>query len=195
MPIEIRRLTGEDLKKSLDAVARLRIAVFRDWPYLYEGSLEYEAQYLGRYAAAEGAVIVGAFDGGRLVGAATGEPLANELEAFKKPLLEHGLDPERIFYMAESVLDPAFRGQGIGHRFFAEREAHARRLGFGEAMFCAVIRQPDHPARPARYRPLDPFWQKRGYGKLEGVTVRFPWRDVGDTLETEKPMQVWYRRF
>lgn len=194
MSIEIRRLTGEDLKKSLDAVARLRISVFREWPYLYDGTLEYEAKYLGRYAEADDAVIVGAFEGDKLVGAATGEPLGNELEAFKAPLAEHGVDPEKIFYMAESVLDPSCRGQGIGHRFFDEREAHARGLGFGEAMFCAVIRPEDHPAKPAGYRPLDPFWRKRGYEKLDGVIVRFPWQDVGASLETEKPMQVWFRR-
>ncbi|PVB59799.1 GNAT family N-acetyltransferase [Labrenzia sp. 011] len=193
MPVEIRSLTGDDLKAALEGLARLRISVFRDWPYLYEGSLDYEAGYLERYARSEGAVIVGAFDGPRLVGAATGEPLGGELAAFRTPLEACGHVPEQIFYLAESVLDPAYRGRGIGHRFFEEREAHARRLGFAHAMFCAVVRPDDHPLRPADYRPLDPFWRKRGYEKLEGVFVRFPWTDVGEHHETEKPMQVWFR--
>ncbi|AMN52412.1 GNAT family acetyltransferase [Labrenzia sp. CP4] len=193
MPAEIRTLTGEELTAVLNDLARLRISVFRSWPYLYEGSLEYEAGYLQRYARTEGAVIVGAYDGSRLVGAATGEPLGAELEAFKTPFLKQGLDPENVFYMAESVLDPAYRGQGIGHRFFDEREAHARRLGFGEAAFCAVIRPDTHPLKPVDYAPLDPFWCKRGYEKLEGVVVTFPWRDVGENEETDKPMQVWHR--
>ena len=119
--------------------------------------------------------------------------LGAELEAFKTPFLKQGLDPENVFYMAESVLDPAYRGQGIGHRFFDEREAHARRLGFGEAAFCAVIRPDTHPLKPVDYAPLDPFWRKRGYEKLEGVVVTFPWRDVGENEETDKPMQVWHR--
>eukprot|EP00903_Cladosiphon_okamuranus_P022245 g20458.t1 len=176
MPADIRTLTGEELTAALNDLARLRISVFRSWPYLYEGSLEYEAEYLQRYARTEGAVIVGAYDGSRLVGAATGEPLGAELEAFKTPFLKQGLDPENVFYMAESVLDPAYRGQGIGHRFFDEREAHARRLGFGEAAFCAVIRPDTHPLKP-----------------LGGVVVTFPWRDVGENEETDKPMQVWHR--
>lgn len=194
MSIEIKRLTGEDLKAALDALAGLRISVFRAWPYLYEGTLEYEAKYLQRYAETEGAVIVGAYDGDRLVGAATGEPLGAELEDFRAPLEARGFDLDRIFYMAESVLDPAYRGQGIGHRFFEEREAHARALGFDEAVFCAVIRPDDHPLRPAEYAPLDPFWMKRGYEKLQNVIVTFPWLDVGDNRQTEKPMQVWYRK-
>ncbi len=192
--VEIRCLTGEDLKNALDDLARLRIKVFRDWPYLYEGSMAYEAGYLQRYANSAEAVIVGAFDGDRLVGAATGEPLGGEVAAFSRPLREKGYDPSGIFYMAESVLDPAYRGQGLGHRFFDEREAHARRLGFREAVFCAVIRPDDHPLRPPDYRPLDPFWQKRGYEKLDGVIVRFPWTDIGERGETDKPMQVWFRK-
>ncbi len=193
MPVEIRILTGDELKKNLGALAALRISVFRSWPYLYEGSLEYEEKYLQRYAETRGAVIVGAFDGDILAGAATGEPLASELDAFKAPFAARGLEPEKIFYLAESVLDPAWRGQGIGHRFFDEREAHARRLGFEKAAFCAVIRPDDHPSKPKDYRPLDAFWRKRGYEKIDGLTVTFPWTDVGESRQTDKPMQVWLR--
>ncbi|MEM8700986.1 MAG: GNAT family N-acetyltransferase [Pseudomonadota bacterium] len=195
MPVEIKTLTGEALKNTLGDLARLRISVFHDWPYLYDGSMEYEAKYLQRYAETDGALIVGAYDGAQLVGAATGEPLGDEYEAFQQPLRARGYDPEKIFYLAESVLVPTYRGQGIGHRFFDEREAHAQKLGFAEAVFCGVIRPDDHPMRPADYRPLDPFWMKRGYRKLDGVIVVFPWQDIGEGSETEKPMQVWYRKF
>ncbi len=191
--VEILTLTGEKLATNLDGLARLRIEVFRAWPYLYDGSPAYEEKYLARYAETEGAVIVGAFDGDRLVGAATGEPLGRELEAFKAPFKARGLDPDRIFYLAESVLEPAYRGRGLGHRFFEEREAHARRLGYAEAAFCGVIRPGDHPLRPKDYAPLDPFWKKRGYQKLDGVIVTFPWTDIGETRESGKPMQVWHR--
>lgn len=37
-------LTGDTLTSALDDVARLRISVFRDWPYLYDGDLEYERE-------------------------------------------------------------------------------------------------------------------------------------------------------
>lgn len=48
--IEVRSLTGPALEAALDDVARLRIAVFRDWPYLYDGTLEYERAYLATCA-------------------------------------------------------------------------------------------------------------------------------------------------
>ncbi|WP_040616869.1 GNAT family N-acetyltransferase [Roseibium sp. TrichSKD4] len=193
MSIEIRVLTGSDLVKNLPKLAELRINVFKDWPYLYEGSLEYEEKYLARYAKTDGAVIVGAFDDGDLVGAATGEPLDKEVIQFRKPFEDLGFSPSRIFYLAESVLDSKYRGRGIGHRFFDEREAHAKRLGYSQTAFCSVVRSLDHPAQPADYRPLDPFWKKRGYDVVDGLIVHFPWQDVGDQQETEKPMQVWMR--
>ena len=74
--ITVRPLTGAALDAALDDVARLRIAVFRAWPYLYDGDLDYERRYLKAYRQSAHAVLVGAFDGADLVGAATGTPLA-----------------------------------------------------------------------------------------------------------------------
>ncbi|HVI35743.1 MAG TPA: hypothetical protein VM684_05905, partial [Gaiellales bacterium] len=72
--MRLERLTGDRLREHLPELARLRITVFRAYPYLYEGSLDYEERYLWTYAAADNSVIVGAFDGERLVGASTGLP-------------------------------------------------------------------------------------------------------------------------
>ncbi|MBD8890661.1 GNAT family N-acetyltransferase [Roseibium litorale] len=194
MPINIKVLKDEDLRTALPDLARLRIEVFKSWPYIYDGSMEYEQRYLQRYAHTDGAVIVGAYDDGQLVGAATGEPLEKEVIQFRRPFEENRLDPKKIFYMAESLLYPAYRGKGIGHQFFDLREAHARDLGYETAAFCAVVRPDVHPLKPADYLPLDPFWAKRGYSKLENGIVYFPWQDVGESEETEKPMQVWIRQ-
>ncbi|NBO21620.1 MAG: GNAT family N-acetyltransferase, partial [Rhodobacteraceae bacterium] len=49
MTIALRALTGPAVAEVLDDVARLRIAVFRDWPYLYDGDLNYERRYLDSY--------------------------------------------------------------------------------------------------------------------------------------------------
>jgi len=193
MALTVTSLTGKEIEPELSALAELRVAVFRDWPYLYEGTRAYEEDYLARYAAAPGAVVVAARDGDRLVGAATGQPLAEEVDDFRAPFASAGLDPARVFYFAESVLDPAYRGRGIGHAFFDRREAHARALGFDAAAFCAVIRGDDDPRKPAAYRPLDPFWRKRGYHPVDGLTVGFDWPDIGETVSSRKALQVWIR--
>ncbi|XDA97672.1 GNAT family N-acetyltransferase [Sulfitobacter sp. LCG007] len=193
MTLDIRPLQGPDLVAALDDIARLRIAVFRDWPYLYDGDLAYERGYLGRYAEDDRAIVLGAFDGTRLVGASTGLPLDGHDADFAAAFRGSGMDLSGVFYCAESVLLPAYRGQGAGHVFFDQREAHARALGFERACFCAVMRGDDHPARPEGYRPLDTFWRARGYEPLPGVIARFHWKDIGETEETAKPLQFWIR--
>ncbi|PWE49308.1 GNAT family N-acetyltransferase [Thioclava sp. NG1] len=189
--MEVRRLTGEALDAALEDVARLRIAVFRDWPYIYDGSLEYERRYIQSYRESDAAVVVGAFDGTTLVGAATGTPLEDHADDFAAPLAGTGLQLEDVFYCAESVLLPDYRGQGLGHAFFDHREAHARELGRGHSVFCSVIRPDDHPLKPADYRPLDGFWRKRGYAPMEGVIARFKWTDLSEDQQTEKALQFW----
>jgi GNAT superfamily N-acetyltransferase len=192
--LKIETLAGAAFDVALPDIARLRIAVFRDWPYLYDGTEDYEARYLRKLAEADGHVVVVCRDGGHIVGAATGAPLASQHAEFVAPFRAIGEDPADWFYCAESVLMPAYRGRGVGHAFFEEREAHARTLGLVNATFCGVVRPDDHPLRPADYRPLDGFWRKRGYERLEGVTTEFPWQDIGDTHESAKPMQFWAKR-
>jgi GNAT superfamily N-acetyltransferase len=191
--IEVLTLAGATLEAALDDVARLRIAVFRDWPYLYDGDLSYERRYLQTYRDSPGAILVGAFDRGRLVGASTGTPMEDHAGEFGAAFANTGLELGSIFYCAESVLLPEYRGQGLGHAFFDTREAHARKLGRTHSAFCRVVRPVDHPQHPTAYWPLDEFWRKRGYAPLEGVMARYGWKDIGDTSETQKPMQFWIR--
>lgn len=191
--VSVRALTGADLEAALDGVAQLRITVFRDWPYLYDGSLEYERAYLQTYRDSPGALLVGAFAGDRLVGASTSTPMEDHADAFAGPLKTIGLPVDKILYGAESVLLPAWRGRGLGHRFFDLREAHARKLGRTHVAFCSVKRPDDHPMRPAHFRTNDAFWTGRGYARLPGVLAEFAWKDVGDSEETVKPLQFWMR--
>ncbi|MGP9791843.1 GNAT family N-acetyltransferase [Roseinatronobacter sp. NSM] len=193
MSLRFAALSAADIDPVIDGLAALRIRVFRDWPYLYDGDLDYERSYLRVYRDNPRAVVVAAFDGDALVGAATGLPMADADAEFAAAFAEGAQDMSQIFYCAESVLLAQYRGQGAGHRFFDLREAHARAHGFGHAAFCSVMRPHDHPARPAGYTPLDSFWRKRGYAPLAGVVAQFHWRDVGEPGESAKPLQFWMK--
>lgn len=194
--LTIRRLTGSDpeLRAFLPDLARLRIEVFRDFPYLYDGTVEYEERYLETYTECPESIVVLVLDGEKAVGATTGLPMDAETEEFRKPFVEAGHDPARIFYCAESVLLPAYRGRGVYPKFFAEREGHARALGrFDLCTFCCVQRPEDHPLRPADYVPLDRIWSKFGYVKHPELTTTYDWKDVDTAEETAKPMVFWLK--
>jgi len=184
---------GADVGAYLDDVARLRIAVFRDFPYLYDGTLEYERAYLETYARAASSLFVLASHRGAVVGASTAVSLPEAEPVFRAPFEAEGIDPARVLYFGESVLDPAYRGLGIGKRFFDAREAHARALGHAVTAFCAVERPSDHPRRPPGYRPLDAFWTSRGYRKMPTMRIEYAWKDVGEPDESSKPMVFWLR--
>ena len=191
--IRLATLSGDELQSHLPRLAQLRIKVFRAFPYLYEGDAEYEAWYLDDFAKTQGAVVIGAFCDDELIGAATASPMAGQKAEFSAPLIQAGLDISNLFYFGESVLLPEYRGQGLGHGFFDAREQAAREQGFSHAGFYAVIRDAKDPRKPADYSPLDGFWAKRGYHKLENAIAEFPWTEVGDEHEISHAMQFWIR--
>ncbi len=197
--VRIEALTGARLAAAIPDVARLRIAVFREWPYLYAGTLEYERDYLADFSRAGDALIVAAYDGSAVIGAATAAPLSGHSAAFAPVLAAGGYDPDRVFYFGESVLLPSYRGRGIGHAFFDHREAHARTCvapagRYAFAAFCAVIRDANDPRAPAGYRPLDQFWRKRGFAPVPGMVGSYDWQEPGASAETSHPMQFWVKQ-
>ena len=195
MAVTVRPLRGQAFAEAIPALSDLRIKVFRAFPYLYDGDLNYEAKYLERFINADRAFLAAAFnEEDEIVGAATATPLAGETKEFRMPFEKAGYDVSKIFYFAESLLLPEYRGQGVGHEFFDARENHARSFDqYTHATFCGVVRPSNHPAKSKGYLPLDAFWQKRGFSKLEGMVANYSWKDIGDKEETFKPMQFWMR--
>lgn len=185
---------GPEIRSVFDALAQLRIAVFRDYPYLYEGSPEYEKEYLRPYVQSERSLLFAVYSGEQMVGATTCLPLQDETAAIRTPFEQAGYAVDKIFYFGESILLPQFRGQGLGHRFFDEREAHARSFGtYRKACFFSVEREENHPRKPADYRSNDAFWAKRGYIKHPELQSRLDWPDIGEKKSTPKPLVCWMR--
>ncbi len=193
--LDVKSVTGSDIYPILTDLARLRMIVFRDWPYLYDGSLEYEEKYLAKFAAAKGAVVVTAYDGDQMVGASTAAPMIEHADEFGEPFRKADYNLSKIFYCGESVLLKSHRGYGLGHAFFDGREAQANKLGgFTHSTFCRVVRPDDHPLKPAGYAPLDPFWAKRGYAPVPGLVANYEWKDIDQPCEMTHQMQFWMRK-
>ncbi len=190
--LTFHEVRGEALAPWLDGLGRLRIAVFREYPYLYDGSLDYERGYLQTYVKSSRSLVVLVTDADReVVGATTCIPLGDEGPEFQEAFIKAGWNVDDVCYFGESILLPALRGRGIGREFFRRREAHAQRLGFKWTAFCAVDRDAEHPQRPADYRPLDAFWQSQGYAKQPGLQASFVWKETGEAAESAKSLTFW----
>ncbi|MCP9754901.1 GNAT family N-acetyltransferase [Lacihabitans sp. CCS-44] len=186
---------GKEIETVISELAALRIEVFRDFPYLYEGSFEYEKEYLKTYINSERAFLFAVFDNEKMVGATTCIPLMDETAEVKEPFEDAGMKLDEVFYFGESILLKEYRGKGIGKLFFEERERHVAGFGnYTKTCFCAVDRLKNHPLRPESYVPMDEFWKSRGYKKSEVLKSMFSWKDINEPLETEKTMIYWLKK-
>ncbi len=192
--MEILKLSGSQAREYATEIGQLRLKIFYDFPYLYEGSLDYEMQYLETYFKAQHSIIILLKEGNSVIGATTGIWAKEEETEFREPLQKWGLNPDQVFYFGESVLLPDYRGKGYGKTFFSEREKFARSLPFIKYLtFCRVVREDSHPLKPEKYSPLDSFWQSQGFQEADGLVTLYPWKDRGETQETHKEMQYWLK--
>tara|TARA_B100000989_G_scaffold255495_1_gene204423 strand:+ start:2787 stop:3419 length:633 start_codon:yes stop_codon:yes gene_type:complete len=196
---EIEVLQGKDLRDEayLRSFADLRIRVFREYPYLYEGDFDYEKNYLKRYAESSDAVFVVVRDAttGEIVGASTANHLSQEMDEVKTVFLNAGFGIDEVYYFGESVLLPEWRGMGIGKRFFEEREQAAKRSPKVRWMtFCAVDRSGSEIPIPEDYRSPEYLWGKQGFEKHPELVTYFSWKEIGATEETKKPMTFWLKK-
>ena len=189
--LSVQAASGPELEAAIPELSRLRVAVFREFPYLYAGDPDYETRYLRSYLDAPESLVVLVQDGGRVVGASSALPLHREQPVLRAPWENSGLDVGSVWYLAESVLLPRYRGRGLGVRFFEERERRGRELGYKVASFCAVERSAHHPRRPADHVPLDTFWGHRGYVRHPELVAQLPWQDLDESAESPKDMVFW----
>lgn len=191
--LHIQPLHGAEIASGLDALAALRIAVFREWPYLYEGNPEYEKKYIGTYLRSAHSLALLVWDGDQCIGASTALPLREAEPAAQAPFVAQGCALDDIDYFGESIILRPYRGRGLGVKFFELREAHAREQGLRHCAFCAVERPADHPARPADHVPNDAFWTRRGYRKQAALQASYDWPDIDQTQATAKAMSFWMK--
>jgi len=192
--LSIKTCVGEEIIPFIPQLAELRIEIFRDFPYLYDGTLAYENEYLKTYSSCSQAFCALVFDGDVLVGATTGIPLQYETAEVKAPFAKARIPESEVFYFGESILKKTYRGTGIGIRFFKLREEFAKsNLCFLYTAFCGVIRPETHPAMPNKYKPLNVFWERMGYQKQDGMTTFFSWKDLDEESDSPKKMQFWMK--
>jgi len=196
--LRLETMTGAAIAPHIPEVAELRIRLFRAFPYLYEGSLDYERRYLEGYTREPRATLIRVLDGDRLVGVATAVPLASASDIVAEaPRLfaQAGYDPATFYYYAEILVDPAYRGRGVAKLVYAERERLARQWGYRNLCLAVVKRPADHPLKPKDYVSPERIWQRDGFVRT-GIEFAYHWPTIqpdGMVVDQDNPMIFWVK--
>jgi GNAT superfamily N-acetyltransferase len=192
--IHVRSFTGNGLKPYLHSLAKLRMEVYKEFPYFEEPDLERETKLIKKTFQSKESIGVLIFDNTTLVGVSLGYPLSIEEAALQRPFKERNLDIGSHFFFGDSTLLKAYRGRGIGHHFFDAREAHVCGLKkYKHICFCVPEQLETSAEAPKDFIPLHDFWRKRGYVKHSELDGFLSWKNIGQTASSEKKMVFWLK--
>ena len=192
--IHVRAFIGPSLRTYVHSIAKLRVDVFRDYPFLEEPDLNQETLGLKKYLSSKESIGVLVFDNTTLVGVSLGIPLSLEREEIRRPFLDHCHDISDYFYFGESALLKHYRNRGIGHHFFDVREAHVKHFKkYKHICFFDPTRPEIDPFKPADYLSLHDFWRKRGYVHYPDLQCHLTWKELHEDHPTEKSLSFWIK--
>jgi GNAT superfamily N-acetyltransferase len=191
--ISLRTFTGVAIGETIDQVAKLRIEIFAEYPFLYAGDIEYEKKYLKKFVTMQDGIIIWVYDHHTLIGVATGFPMSDD--PLQIVLKDHGLDPKEYFCFGESILRKSYRNAGIGSVFMQLREAHAREHHrYKYLCFYTIDQDPHDPKRPKDYKSLHAFWNKRGFKERRDLQGSISFQQIGQDHETPQRMIFWIKQ-
>lgn len=183
---------GHQIATFLEALGIFRIEIFREYPYLYDGDMDYERRYLSRYLRTPESILAVMSDGAAIQAACTGLPFSYEDGETQEPFA--GEDFSQIYYIGEVMVRPGLRGKGIGSTLLKTVLALIDHDKYQTVCLYTVDRGVDHPHRHEGYRPPDSIWQRFGFAKDEKRKACYRWKDIGQQSETDKTMSVWARK-
>lgn len=184
-------IRGSEIEKHIDQLGRFRIEIFREYPYLYDGNIEYERTYLGRYSRNSESFLLILQDTHGIIGACTGIPLNGENHEFQNAFV--GENRDEIYYIGEVMLRADSRGKKLGSRLLSTALGLIDSKKFKKVSLCTVDRGLNHLQRPVSYCSPDYLWKKCGFEKSINLLAYLDWKDIGQEIETQKPMNIWFR--
>ena len=194
MTTKIEIVTGKDCAEYVDIVSQFRIEAFREYPYLYEGKIEYEKKYLlGYMADTQGMIAVAKVDG-VLAGISTGIPLNGNSEIVadaKKIFRLKNIDISDYYYYGEIIVKPEFRRRSLAKMLYAAQDNLIIKWRFKHASILTIMRDKNHFLKPADYQSPDKMWEHLGFTRNQ-LKIDYSWptiqadhtvKNISNTLE------------
>jgi hypothetical protein len=191
--ITLIALTGKEAKEYLPQIANIRINMFKEFPYLYKGSLEDEKIYLDTYFNSKDTIILLAFDKQRLIAFSNSIPLEQEMDEIKQPFIKNNIDIKKYLYIGEMMIYPEHRNKNLFNIMYKFHEDNAKSI-YSNIVFMSVTRSRNHPSKPRNYRPLDILWKHNGYQELNKIKINLSWKQIDTNKLEENKLSVWSKK-
>lgn len=193
--IRMEVVQGEAIHAYVKDITDLSLIIYREYPYLYEGTEEEYLPHIQHYAQPESVACL-LFDNEKTIGVAIGLPLKAMRDNYKRPLLNSDvyINIDSVFYLGEILLLPEYRGRGLGKQMYLKFEEMVRKKeNFKSICLSKISELESHPRMPAQYKSLDTFWAKLGFKRLNNVHFSVVWLNVGDQEESSHKMVYWIK--
>lgn len=165
------------------------------WPYIYEGDIETEKNYLKVYAESEDAILVLAKEEDHAIGIAMGSPVKDSMEQIQKVFKENQVPMGNSYYLADLILLKEYRKRGIGLKMVQDFECAVKNLQDYEWIyFCEILRDDNDPRKPSDYRSLDSFWESFGYEMVPHWHTSIDWLEIGGGEKKSHSMRFRKKR-
>lgn len=193
MDLEFVSLRGKLIEEYLEQIAVLRLEALQEFPYLYEGKINFEKDFLKTYSESSNSLIEIVKDENEVVGVTSCIPLSEESDEMQRMYTNQGYDVRRIFFFGESLILPKYRSEDIYREFFKRMEEHIIDVQPTSefAVFGSIKRSKNHSLYNEEYKKLTDFWTTLGFKEDRKLFLEFKWKDINKKSESVKKMVFW----
>ena len=184
---EFKISKGDDLKELIPEISKARLELFKEFPYLYEGTYEDELKYLNEFVNNPKSIILTVHKENKLIAFVTATAVESGFElteAIKDLMQKQGLDTSKYFYISEMMVYPEFRSFELQNQLKKDIENYARENSYTMTCFLSVFRENNHPLRPQDYKEISRLWKFNKYRKTN-ISVKFEWNTVQKDSEAK----------
>jgi GNAT superfamily N-acetyltransferase len=132
----------KQLANIIDYCGAMRIVFFREQPYCYAGSFEYEKEYLSFYTREQLSLVVVAEIDSDIIGIATGIPfltLAHFFGNIQEQYETLNININKVFYIGDVIVKPEHRGKGLASKLLSLIYEFALSQGFTKISVCTGV--------------------------------------------------------
>lgn len=197
-PYTIKVLTHKELEPLLPFVAQLRVDIFKNYPYLYDGDIQEEMDDLQKYAQDDNSALAIAYRNDTPIGFLGGSDLTAYSWHFENSVPDMfknaGLNPQEYYYFTDVIILPEHRGNGLSPQLFKALEKYAQNKGSNGSCFITEHHE-NHPLKPDNHKSLVPLWNGLNYKKSTLITyASWPTHQADGTIKQERhPLVFWFK--